>query len=47
MKYLAIGLLLCLPTLADWRWEGRDETRRELCAARVLEARALDGGRAP
>jgi hypothetical protein len=34
MKYLAIGLLLCLPALADWQWEGRDEVRRAMTEAR-------------
>ena len=49
MKYAAIALLLAIPALADWRWEGRDEAREAVAEARrarmearreVMQARA-------
>src|ERR1051326_9335130 len=34
MKYIVAGLLLvlALPALAEWNWEGRDEWRRSVAA---------------
>src|SRR5260370_8393434 len=40
MKYVAIALLLVIPALADWRWEGREEARQAMAEARRARSEA-------
>ena len=42
MKYLVvIALLVAMPLLADWRWEGRDQARQAVAEARRARAEAM------
>ena len=34
MKYVIVGLLLTIPALAEWNWEGRDHWRYAMDEAR-------------
>src|ERR1039457_2158246 len=42
MKYLVvIALLVAMPLLADWRWEGRAQARQAVAEARRARAEAM------
>ncbi len=41
MKYILVGLLLAIPALAEWQWEGREEARRAMAEARRSRMEAM------